>query len=190
MNECDFITCGRNRKRTIVGFSSLNSRVLHYFTLYLFCIDKIIRASNRAQITMLLAYLLQMLLDSKPGWMARFCRLVKTWDDRGFGLRDLGFSQSVAEDDFWDITLYHWIRSSWIFEGYLCTYMHGTTTKAVLDCHRFLESEEKGTTILWLYSRKDSAQRWKRPELPGLSLLERAIFAFTWNDEEKAEYSE
>jgi hypothetical protein len=41
--------------------------------------------------------------------MDRFCGLVKTRVDRGFGLRDLEFLQSVAEDDFWDMTLYHWI---------------------------------------------------------------------------------
>jgi hypothetical protein len=56
---------------------------------------------------MLLALLFQMLLDAKHGWMVRFCGLLKTWVERGFGLRDLGFSQIVAEDDFWDIRLYH-----------------------------------------------------------------------------------
>ena len=146
----NLITCGRNSKRTIVGYSSLNSRVLHHFTFYLFCIDKILRACIRAQITMLLAHLFQILLDSKHGWMAKFCGLVKTWVDRGFGLRDLGLSQSVGEDDFWYIALYHWIRSSWLFKGSFCSYMYGTETKAILDCHRFLESGEKGTTILCL----------------------------------------
>jgi hypothetical protein len=80
--------------------------------------------------------------------MSRFCGFVRTWLDRGFGVGELRFSQNVAEDDLWDMTLYHWIRSSWLFEGSLCVYMHATETKAVLDCHRFLESEEKGTTIL------------------------------------------
>jgi hypothetical protein len=53
-----------------------------------------------------------MLLDAKHGWMVKFCGLAKTWVEKGFGLRDLEFSQIVATDDFWDIRLYHWIRGS------------------------------------------------------------------------------
>ena len=71
---------------------------------------------------MLLTHLFQMLLDSKRRWMARFGWRVKTRVDRGFSLRNLGYSQSAAEDDFWDMTLYHWIRSSWLFEGSLSMY--------------------------------------------------------------------